>query len=157
MANETEIIINKRSIRFINTTTKQEYFSAFIDEIKFSRDLSDNFTFHNNVPIVDGTIRINQLGIKTNVEGTIEGQSSFTYSTTFNPDTGTHFVSADIMETWLGENTGFFFNPNPATITVNGIDELIANDGQNIIVSLQSLIEEQIKTNKLLSKIYNHE
>jgi hypothetical protein len=109
MANETEIIVNKRSIRFINTTSKQEYFSARIDEIRFKRDENDNFTFFNAVPIIDGTEKINQLGVLTDYNGTPIGQSTWLYSNTFNPDTGTHFVSANIMETWLGTKTGFFF------------------------------------------------
>jgi hypothetical protein len=155
MANETEIIINQRSIRFIDTTSKQEYFSALIDKIRWKRDASDNFTFYNDVAIVGTTERLNQLGALPDDVGDIVGLSSFIYSTTLNPDTNAVFASADTMEAWLGTNTGFFFNPN--AITTESITDLIANDGQNIIVSLQSLIEEQIKTNKLLSKIYNNE
>jgi hypothetical protein len=159
MADELEIIVLGRSIRGINTTTKQEYFSAFIDQFRWKRDENDVFSFYNSTQTVNnyGSENLNRLGISQNELGEQFGSSGFVHSETLNPDTGVKFADADTMATWLGTNTGFFFNPNQATITVNGIDELIANDGQNIIVSLQSLIEEQIKTNKLLSKIYNNE
>jgi hypothetical protein len=158
MANELEIIINNRSIRGIDTTTGEEYFSTFIDQFKWKRDIDDNFTFYNSTQTVNsyGDENLNRLGISQNaLTGLQDGVGNFLYSTTLNPDTGVVFVSAEVFATWLGVNTGFFFNPS--AVTISGIDELITNDGQNIIVSLQSLIEEQIKTNKLLSKIYNQE
>ena len=121
MANETQIIVNKRSIRFIDTTTKQEYFSTFIDHLRWKRDKNDNFTFFNSVPIANngGNENNNRLGVLIDITGEQVGVSSFVYTDTFNPDTGTHFVSADIMETWLGDNTGFYFDPNPIGVVVD--------------------------------------
>jgi hypothetical protein len=155
-----QLEINNRSLRGSDTISRVEYFSVYVDQFKWKRDIDDNFTFYNSTQTVNayGAENLNVLGVTQNkFTGEQEGAAAFVYTDTINPDTGVVFTSADVFATWLGANTGFFFNPNPATITVNGIDELIANDGQNIIVSLQSLIDEQIKTNKLLSKIYNHE
>ena len=132
MANETQIIVNKRSIRFIDTTTKQEYFSTFIDHLRWKRDKDDNFTFFNSVPIANngGNENNNRLGVLIDITGEQVGVSSFVYTTTFNPDTGTHFVSADVMETWLGDNTGFYFDPNPIGVVVDmtGVLTSVAHD-----------------------------
>jgi hypothetical protein len=132
MANETQIIVNKRSIRFIDTTTKQEYFSTFIDHLRWKRDKDDNFTFFNSVPIANnaGNENNNRLGVLIDITGEQVGVSSFVYTTTFNPDTGTHFISADVMETWLGDNTGFYFDPNPIGVVVDmtGVLTSVAHD-----------------------------
>ena len=132
MANETQIIVNKRSIRFIDTTTKQEYFSTFIDHLRWKRDKNDNFTFFNSVPIANngGNENNNRLGVLIDITGEQVGVSSFVYTDTFNPDTGTHFVSADVMETWLGDNTGFYFDPNPIGVVVDmtGVLTSVAHD-----------------------------
>ena len=157
---ELEFIINNRSLRGVDTATNVEYFSVFIDQFRWKRNKAGEFSFYNSTQTVNsyGFENLNRLGINQNPEtGEQSGVGLWAFGDIVDPTTGLKFVSADLLATWLGENTGFFFNPNPATITVNGIDELIANDGQNIIVSLQVLIEEQMKTNKLLSKIYNHE
>ena len=132
MANETQIIVNKRSIRFIDTTTKQEYFSTFIDHLRWKRDKDDNFTFFNSVPIANngGNENNNRLGVLIDITGEQVGVSSFVYTTTFNPDTGIVFVSADVMETWLGNNTGFYFDPNPIGVVVDitGVLTSVAHD-----------------------------
>ena len=132
MANETQIIVNKRSIRFIDTTTKQEYFSTFIDHLRWKRDKDDNFTFFNSVPIANngGNENNNRLGVLIDITGEQVGVSSFVYTTTLNPDTGIVFVSADVMETWLGTNTGFYFDPNPIGVVVDitGVLTSVAHD-----------------------------
>ena len=132
MANETQIIVNKRSIRFIDTTTKQEYFSTFIDHLRWKRDKDDNFTFFNSVPIINngGNENINQLGVLRDITGEQVGVSSFVYTTTLNPDTGLHFITPDLMETWLGNNTGFYFDPNPIGVVVDitGVLTSVAHD-----------------------------
>lgn len=114
MANEVEIIVNKRSIRAIDTTTKEEFFSTFIDQFKWRRDINDNFTFYNSSETVNsyGDEALNRLGVNQDELGVQTGIGSFVYTNTLNPDTGVKFVSADVMDAWLGTNTGFFFNPN---------------------------------------------
>ena len=160
MANELEFIINNRSIRGINTTTNFEYFSVFIDQFRWKRSKGDDFSFYNSNQTINayGFENLNRLGINQDPEtGEQSGVGLWGFGDIIDPETGLKYSSADDLATWLGANTGFFFNPNPANVTINGIDELIANDGENIILSLQVLIEEQIKTNKLLTKIYNPE
>ena len=129
MADELELIINKRSFRGINTTTKQEYFSTFVDKFRWKRDKDDNFTFYNSTETVNqfGEENLNILGIRQNDVGEQVGVGSFDHTRTINPDTSIKFVSADIMATWLGDNTGFFFNPNPIEVT-GGIEGLLTQD-----------------------------
>ena len=120
MANELEIIINKRSIRGIDTTTKQEYFSTFIDQVRWKRDENDNFSFYNSVPLINkgDNESLNKLGVTEVKFNEYTGKNYFTYDVTLNPDTGVVFVSADVMETWLGTNTGFYFDPNPVGVVL---------------------------------------
>jgi len=134
MANELEIIINKRSIRGIDTTTREEYFSTFIDQVRWKRNLNDDFSFYNSVPLINegNTESLNNIGISVdrfNKELQI-GKKSFVYTKTLNPDTGIVFVSADVMETWLGTNTGFYFDPNPIGVVVDmtGVLTSVAHD-----------------------------
>ena len=134
MANELEIIINKRSIRGIDTTTKEEYFSTFIDQVRWKRDENDNFSFYNSVPLINkgDNESLNKLGVTEVKFNEYTGKNYFTYDVTLNPDTGVVFVSADVMETWLGTNTGFYFDPNPIGVVVSiGVvhDATLTGDG----------------------------
>ena len=132
MANEVEIIVNKRSIRAIDTTTKEEFFSTFIDQFKWRRDINDNFTFYNSSETVNsyGAEALNRLGVNQDELGVQTGIGSFVYTNTLNPDTGVKFVSADVMATWLGTNTGFYFDPNPIGVVVDmtGVLTSVAHD-----------------------------
>ena len=132
MANELEIIINKRSIRGIDTTTKEEYFSTFIDQIRWKRDENDIFYFFNSVPLINkgDNESLNKLGVTEVKCNEYTGKNYFTYDVTLNPDTGIVFVSADVMETWLGTNTGFYFDPNPIGVVVDitGVLTSVAHD-----------------------------
>ena len=149
MANETQIIVNKRSIRFIDTTTKQEYFSTFIDHLRWKRDKDDNFTFFNSVPIANngGNENNNRLGVLIDITGEQIGVSSFVYTTTLNPDTGTHFISADVMETWLGDNTGFYFDPNPIGVVLTiGVVHDATLTGSGTVIDPLSVVATSVLT-----------
>lgn len=128
-----QLIITNRSLRASDTITRIEHFSVYVDQFIWRRDVDDNFTFYNSTQTVNsyGAENLNLLGVNQNDEtGEQEGESSFLYSTTINPDTGLTFVSADVMATWLGTNTGFYFDPNPIGVVVDmtGVLTSVAHD-----------------------------
>lgn len=129
MADELEIIVNKRSIRGINTTTKEEYFSTFIDRFRWKRDANDVFTFYNSLETVNnyGAEALNKLGVRQNELGEQTGAGAFYHTDTISPITKVPFTSADAMAEWLGDNTGFFFNPNPVEAEINGVVQTTPN------------------------------
>ena len=153
MANESEIVIHNNTIRCINTTSKEQYFSANKTDIRYERDRDDYFSFYNNVPITSEEDKdLNRLGVKEDfTNGGYKPYSYFNHATTINPDTGSLFSSADAMELFLGKNIGFFFNPDSVIHS-----ELLSADvinTRNIIVSLQSMITELKINNKYLESI----
>tara|TARA_R100001244_G_scaffold131366_1_gene104516 strand:+ start:731 stop:1237 length:507 start_codon:yes stop_codon:yes gene_type:complete len=161
MANELEFIINKRSFRAIDTTTKVEYFSVFVDQFKWRRDDVGNFTFFNSSQTVNayGAENLNRLGINQDpITGKQTGTGLWLFSNVLDPSTGVKFASADIMAAWLGDNTGFFFNPS--SITVDGISELVDQevyDDDNIVVYLREISIDLKINNKYLSMLLNEE
>ena len=133
MANELEFIINNRSLRGIDTTTNAEFFSVFIDQFKWKRDKAGVFSFYNSIEIVNsfGAENLNLLGVNQDpLTGEQSGSSAWYFNNVIDPDTGIKFVSSDIMATWLGTNTGFFFNPNPSVTSIAvSTDATLTGDG----------------------------
>jgi len=128
MANETEIVLSGRYLTLLDTTTREVYFTEYVDQLKYLRDGGD-FVFYPSSVMTNNIQVINQSKLGT--------KNTFDYSNTLDPATGSKFVDGDTMEAWIIANVGFFDNPNPIdvelTAQLGAFGELITSHKTPIV------------------------
>jgi hypothetical protein len=113
MANESKIEVIGGYLVVTDITTAEQFIRKPRASVSYNRTDADVFYFTDNAPV--GNFSASQRGAVLGVDADGNGRSMHPFADIVD-STGAAFASADALETFLANNTGFFFNASPVNV-----------------------------------------
>lgn len=113
MANESKIEVIGGYLVVTDVTTNEQFIRKPRASVVYNRTDADVFYFTDNAPT--GNFSEAQRGAVLGVDADGNGRSMHPFADTVD-DTGAAWTSADDLETFLANNTGFFFDESAVTV-----------------------------------------